>query len=721
MAGKKLEYQIAVDSGQAVTGVKNFSRAVQDELAKVEADFDDTASAGDRVATVLSAMAKDLDVELGRAAEAADALRQALGEDLAGKADVGQLIADLQRMGLTFEDIVADADKLAAAMKELDTVQTKGLDAGLGNVNTKVGQIGKSADSSKSVLANMIGNTTQDLGALGGVAGSTGVAIGQMGEYMADALGSGEKFSSVLKSFGTVAVPLAGVSFAMKGISDHFADIAATKAFNTDQIDAFADSLKDGADGADAIAKSLEKVGKVEISLDGHTHDITARLGELGLTVDQFAFLVAGGKERINAWGEAMRDAGRGGDALTEVLGTAVQQSENYGRAIEQNALFTKVFGDSQKEAAEATEQAAAASKVQSEHMQFQAQMASERSAQVQSETRQYLAASQARREAEVENAEATLEWATAVATALKGALAYNDALASMEFKTADINGAVTAMAKFNKQSFDLANIAQDVHESFAALGETLKKDTEDGQKRIALTGDVATEAGRKQQDAIEGVARALELEFAAAYDKAGGSLHKFRDSAAEIGDATLGQLRDELGLTDDEVALLRDQLNLTEGDYTARFELSGTEEAITKIGLLQTSIDDLPDEKQVKVEQEIIAGDYVGALKIIQDYYDQNPATLPVVPTISRGPTSNPIFGAPTTSGLSAGGLAAAPAATAGPTLPAVTMAVAAPKQTQPVINLYTTLNAGVIGDPFARAVEDGTRRNLRLMPVSP
>ena len=53
------------------------------------------------MATVLSQMAKDLDDELGRAAQAADALATALGPELAAKADVGSIVGDLQRMGLT--------------------------------------------------------------------------------------------------------------------------------------------------------------------------------------------------------------------------------------------------------------------------------------------------------------------------------------------------------------------------------------------------------------------------------------------------------------------------------------------------------------------------------------------------------------------------------------------------------------------------------------------
>ena len=299
MAGKKLQYDIAVDSSQEITGVKNFSRAVQDELKKVDAGFDETATSGEKVATVLSQMAKDLDDELGRAAQAADALATALGPELSAKADVGSIVGDLQRMGLSFEEIVADADKLAAALKELDEVQVKGLDSGLGGVDTKLGNIGRSADSSQSVMANMVGNATQDLGALGGVAGSAGVAIGQMGEYMVDAAGSGEKLGSVIGNFATIGVPLAAVGLATQQISSHFAGIRKANEANTKQAEEFADALAEGATAAEAVETALVNAGKVEFTTKGgDVFDVTGRLAELGLTVEQFSVLVSGGTRR---------------------------------------------------------------------------------------------------------------------------------------------------------------------------------------------------------------------------------------------------------------------------------------------------------------------------------------------------------------------------------------------------------------------------------------
>lgn len=80
---------------------------------------------------------------------------------------------------------------------------------------SNVDDIGRSAGSSRSALANMVGNSSQDFAELTGVAGSLGVAIGQIGEYSADAAFEGEGLRSVMRNMGAVVVPVAGLAGAM--------------------------------------------------------------------------------------------------------------------------------------------------------------------------------------------------------------------------------------------------------------------------------------------------------------------------------------------------------------------------------------------------------------------------------------------------------------------------------------------------------------------------
>lgn len=168
---------------------------------------------------------------------------------------VGSLEADVAQA----KDLLDKLDGQTATVK-IDSVGAKqGID-----------DLGKSADSSKSVLANMVGNATQDLGALGGVAGSAGVAIGQMGEYMADARAQGEGFGSILKNFAPIGGAIAGISIATAAFSDIMSKMAAgqaaTKAFATDRIKLFTEAMREGKDVAEEYAGALEETGEVIVA-----------------------------------------------------------------------------------------------------------------------------------------------------------------------------------------------------------------------------------------------------------------------------------------------------------------------------------------------------------------------------------------------------------------------------------------------------------------------
>lgn len=200
--------------------------------------------------------------------------------------------------------------------------------------------------------------------------------------------------------------------------------------------------------------------------------------------------------------------------------------------------------------------------------------------------------------------------------------LTYETIARSGDWGKAALEGGLSGMQKYSTQMGAL----KDITAGYEAAMDNLVAAVGEG----AVTFDVATEAGRRNRDALKEVAGALNVELAAAYDGANGNMDVFKDRATELGERTLRRLRDELGLDTDQVNALRVELGLTEGDYEARFKLAGAEEARMKIGLLQSSIDDLPTDVETRVNQRIINGDYVGALAEIEWYYAQNPANLP-------------------------------------------------------------------------------------------
>jgi hypothetical protein len=207
---------------EAEKGLDKVATAAED----VGKALEEPESAGKQLAAALKASAAEIEAALKADAEAAEALGQALGPELSSRMNVDSAVADLKKLGLTADEVKADAAALADAIKTLDDVE-------VGKVSGEVDQLGGSLDKAKtgtdemtdsarganSALANMVGNSAQDIGALSGVAGSAGVALGQMAEYAADARLGGEGLGSALKSMAKVAVPIAGVSAVMWAIS----------------------------------------------------------------------------------------------------------------------------------------------------------------------------------------------------------------------------------------------------------------------------------------------------------------------------------------------------------------------------------------------------------------------------------------------------------------------------------------------------------------------
>jgi hypothetical protein len=192
---------------------KNMSRAVKD----IVSGLDDTESAGKRVASAMKQLAGDAETSFRDSRDAADKLAQALGPEMVSKIEAGGrsvdgYITELQRMGLTFDDIRTDVDELADAIRRVDTTRSSidGLKAPLKDVDGGLREVRDSADQSGSVLANMVGNSVQDLGALGGVAGTAGMALGQFAEYATEG-------NISLSGLAKVAAPMVGVGLAIAG------------------------------------------------------------------------------------------------------------------------------------------------------------------------------------------------------------------------------------------------------------------------------------------------------------------------------------------------------------------------------------------------------------------------------------------------------------------------------------------------------------------------
>lgn len=291
MAGKDLNYRINVNAAAGTAGIRDFSRSVTRELKSVDNALDDTSTNAQKVAQSLGKMADQAEQELKAAARAADALGQALGPELAaemGRDGIAQKIGDLNRLGLTFDEITADADQLADAVKRIDAVQMSAQDQGLGalgsNAKRAAGEVDgltASAEKGRNAYANMVGNASQDLGALAGIAGSAGVGLGQLAEGAADAMNGTEGLGSALKGVGASAVPIAGIALAVQAVTDIMGRFSESSKRTAANVDAWSKAMTSGGKAADNYAEQLKDVGDVTVDLTRSQSTLTNVTGEL--------------------------------------------------------------------------------------------------------------------------------------------------------------------------------------------------------------------------------------------------------------------------------------------------------------------------------------------------------------------------------------------------------------------------------------------------------
>ena len=373
--GEQIRVDIVADdqASKVIDKVADKAKELEDLDPEVE-----ILSNADRVAADLKQLAQAAEVELEQAAAAADALGRALGPELTGRMNMGSVLADLQRLGLTLDEITADADQLAAALKQMDQVNVKALDSGLGGASSKLKDLGGEADNSRSVLANMVGNTTQELGELGGIAGGAGVAIGQLGEYATEG-------NISLAGLAQVAGPMAYLALATQTASDMMKRFSESSARTDERVDAIAESMKGGADAASAYEDHLREIG--EVTLDNvraqsglvnvldeaksswavlgpgaklffdalgkgedEVENITPLLVDANVALDDWSGFVAAGTDGAKALADQLATTGLSADQQKDVLTALAQAQQDVGTATLTAAEATAFYGDTSKD-----------------------------------------------------------------------------------------------------------------------------------------------------------------------------------------------------------------------------------------------------------------------------------------------------------------------------------------------------------------------------------
>jgi hypothetical protein len=343
VADKKLKVDLEIATKKANADLK----ATAKEAKALGTELEETESAGKQMARALSQVAADIETEFADARSAAERLGEALGPEFAADAERGEsavmeLVAQLKSAGLTYDDVRADADQLAASIKQLDTAGSnlQGVKRGALDVEDGFKRVSTQADNTRSVVANFAGNAASELPGITGAMGPLNMAIGQFGEYATEG-------NIKLKSFVTAGVGLGVVSLALAAIGDHFKKIAAEKAFNKARVEDFTEALVE-ADGAlSGLAETLEQQRKVEVwnKNTQSTLDMTAGFVNAGLSLDDVIGLLEGGKPAIDQWAGASLRAGTDANLVAASVAALNLLLGDYEESATRAAAETLFFG----------------------------------------------------------------------------------------------------------------------------------------------------------------------------------------------------------------------------------------------------------------------------------------------------------------------------------------------------------------------------------------
>ena len=645
MASERFEVELTADDSASPV-IDRVADSLDDLTRKpteVEVDAD--------VSSALSAL-DDVAAEAKRTQAAAAALAQALGPELGAKADTTRIVGELRQMGLTFDQIEGNADQLGAKLRELSDADVGGkMGASLGTTRGQIDQMSDSARGANSALANMVGNAAQDVGALGGVAGSAGVALGQMAEYASDAALGGESLSTSLSSMLKVAGPIAVIGTAIGAIGQAFQTIEAEKAFRAELVEKFSEAMREAGGVAGTLREEIEATGKLAytgagggfLGLGQQAENLIPILDRLQLGYRDFANMIqtSGAEKKLyDQWQNAVR----AGDPLANTYKELFNAATDYAPAAREAAAAQEAVNRQLQDLSHG-DVARAFSDFRFEDAPWE--KANEVFGRITTSLSQGVAPSVEDVElamralgttdpAEVFDVagramDAASEAADANAQAVRDATAawqdYVSVVKSQDWQQADIEGALGALTAYRDGMFGLFRINADYQEAVDGLTQSLKDNGD--------TFDLATEKGRANQAALEDVAAVLDTRLVAAYGEANGSLADFQT----MSEAAFQQLVTDLGLGAEQAEALRMQLGMTPAEVETRFKLSQDAEAMQKLQLLQGAISALPPEIQLQIGAKIAEGDIIGAAQLATTSMNNAVANQPVVMPLDADP----------------------------------------------------------------------------------
>ena len=592
--------------------------------------------------------------------------------------DLDQVVLDLNKMGVSFQEVSADADKFATTLKQVDDVRLQQTADGLDNVRTKMDTMRSSSDQSRSVLANLSGNAAQDLGELGGVVGSLGVGIGQLAEYAVDG-------NIKLNQLASVAGPMAGLSAALLLIQHVMGGIAKAKAFKADEVEAYAEAIEDVGAGSAAVLDHLQEVGKFQFAADsgllgfGTTiKDVTGLLDQYGVTASELSRVIAGTDAEQAAWFESLRNSGIEANDLAKIMVAVNQAITGYDKGLKRAETTQAVFASSAADVAQAmgdmsdeAEQVDALWRVVLEGLRDgsadlhgtatvtdQTTAAWNRLREILGLTEEEMAAivDQKLDEQLLADAEAAQELTDAIGAAVDHLAEMNEGLelAAAEFDPAAARASAFAAAldEINRVIPGLAQVAEaQVMSDFAGGIDDVVTALKDLPGPISDLPDQlvpddwasALDISEEEQallDSLSGMAGQIQTEMAKAFEGGGaaGVTQWATDTARAITDQLIGA-----GVTSqEEINKILGYLGLLPEQVDMAIRISGEQQARDAVNLILGAVGDVPPEVVVSVAAKM-ADDPVAALRELVSYLEGQGVEVPanLVPDVSAVPAA--------------------------------------------------------------------------------
>ena len=315
-AGKPVEIEVKADARAA-------ERTIDDLISDVK-----KLSAQDAVITLAlkaASVQADIDkihLDIADLSKPTDILIEA-PRLAALNGDLGKLKAEIKEIGDLHPEVVVDLDTSRASA---------GAD-----------RLTDSANKSKNAMANMVGNAAQDLGAFAGIAGSAGVALGQLAEGAADARNSGEGMGSVLKGLGSSILPIAAIGIGVGLISSAMQkskkEAEALEEATRNFTDALGESVGVAEDLDEAITSAFE-VGRgsalavvaqdFQDAIDpAKLNEYRRALSELNLVNSQYVEGLIEGEGSFRGYVEGVVAATDATDAEAKAIAKAVDEGDS--------------------------------------------------------------------------------------------------------------------------------------------------------------------------------------------------------------------------------------------------------------------------------------------------------------------------------------------------------------------------------------------------------